>query len=83
MLRTVEATFDPASGVHLLEPVHVGKPVRVLVTFLETGDQTIPPHSGGTTGLDSWLSMPPAAVCGDTSEEMERYIKDLRTAWEQ
>lgn len=82
MLRTVEATFDPESGIHLLEPVHIGKPVRVLVTFMETGDQAAVRHSGNAIGLDRWLAMSSSAVSDRSTEEMEKYIKELRTSWD-
>ena len=34
MLRTVEAIIDPSGVVHLLEPLPVATPTRVLVTLL-------------------------------------------------
>jgi len=35
MMKTVEATMDTRGGIHLLEPLTVAKPCRVLVTLIE------------------------------------------------
>ncbi|CAA9893011.1 hypothetical protein METHB2_920003 [Candidatus Methylobacter favarea] len=35
MLKTVEAILEPSGEVRLLEPVHVSRPSRVLLTLLK------------------------------------------------
>ena len=83
MLRTVEATFDPSSGVHFMEPVNVGKPVRILVTFMEAVEQaTIPIQKDKRRTMKEWLSSPPSSVSARTHEEMEHYIQELRSSWD-
>ena len=80
MLKTVEATLDPTSGVHFIEPVQILKPVRVLVTFMETEQVTSFRPSSESTALDQWLLSSAAAVSDRTPEEMDQYIQELRTS---
>ena len=83
MLRTVEATFDPSSGVHFLEPVTIGKPVRILVTFMESGGQTaVPLTQDKRATIEDWLKNTPSNISARTPEEMDRYIQELRSSWE-
>ena len=83
MLRTVEATFDPSSGVHFMEPVNVVKPMRILVTFMESGEQTpIPIKKDKRRTISEWLSSPPLGISARTPEEMNLYIKELRASWD-
>ena len=82
MLRTVEATFDPASGVHFLEPVGIDKPVRILVTFMEAPETVHPSSSPAKSALAAWLDSPAPADAGRTAEEIERYIQEQRSSWD-
>jgi len=82
MLRTVEATFDPASGVHFMEPVRIKKPVRVLVTFMEPGGPVASSHNSGSAALEHWLNSSSTVVSDRTPEDMDRYIQELRSSWD-
>lgn len=83
MLRTVEATFDPCSGVHFIEPVTINRSMRVLVTFLESGDQIASPvTSDKRHTLREWLTHDHVCTSSRTPETMEQYIQELRSSWE-
>ncbi|MCP4701797.1 MAG: hypothetical protein GY862_33795 [Gammaproteobacteria bacterium] len=36
MHTTLEAVYDPETGLQFTEPVRIGKPVRVLITIMDT-----------------------------------------------
>lgn len=83
MLRTVEATFDPSTGVHFTEPVTIEKPVRILVTFMDTVEKNhISATSKNSLALQEWLNLAPTPSSVRTPEEIELYIHELRTSWE-
>lgn len=83
MLRTVEATFDPCSGVHFMEPVMIKKTVRILVTFMEPGDQTtMPLVEDKHPSIGDWLNSTHACASARTPDEIDRYIQELRHSWE-
>jgi hypothetical protein len=83
MLRTVEATFDPQSGVHFMEPVLIKKPVRILVTFMESVEQSVMPLvQDKHRSIGYWLNCTKKCASARTPEEMDRYIQELRLSWE-
>ena len=41
MLTTLEAVLQPNGSLKFLEPVHLDKPQRVLVTFTSPADETV------------------------------------------
>jgi hypothetical protein len=83
MLRTVEATFDPSSGVHFAEPVNIAKPVRILVTFMETASKSsLASVKDKRCTLSDWLNSHPVCDSGRTPDDMDRYIQELRSSWE-
>ncbi len=82
MLRTVEATLDPANGVHFIEPITIERPVRVLVTFMEKSEKRATAEAYASTSLDLWLDAAPECKPARSPEEMDRYIQELRTSWD-
>lgn len=51
MLTTVEAVLQPSGTLKFLEPVHLDKPQKVLVTFTSPADEAL---SEATLAID-WL----------------------------
>ena len=82
MLRTVEATLDPANGVHFIEPITIERPVRVLVTFMERSEKSVAARTDGIIPLDRWLDAAPDCKPARSPEEMDRYIQEMRTSWD-
>lgn len=80
MLQTVEAILEPSGEVRLLEPVHVFRPARVLLTILETPEA---PERGSAAALLQRLRdnpLPPQ--CRRSAEEIDAQIEQERNAWE-
>ncbi len=80
MLQTIEAILDPSRHVHLLEPVHVTTPARVLLTLLEP---TISPERDSAAVLLKRLKDNPLQPeYRRTDKEIDAQIKQERNAWE-
>jgi len=80
MLQTIEAILDSSGQVHLLEPIQVTAPSRVLLTLLET---TIAPERGSSAVLLKRLKENPLPLaCRRTAEEIDAQIEQERNAWE-
>lgn len=57
MLTTVEAVLEPGGTLKFLEPVHLDKPQRVLVTFTHPDDETLSGLALSESSLSrDWLS---------------------------
>jgi hypothetical protein len=80
MLKTIEAILEPSGQVRLLEPVHVFRPSRVLLTLLEPATET---QRGNATALLQRLKdnpLPPQYQ--RNAEEIDEQIEQERNAWE-
>ena len=82
MLWTVEVEIHVDGTVRLLEPLHVSKPSRALLTLLEPDKQTFV-NGGNVQALQRFIlsdefanrkSYPP--------DEIEANIQELRDSWE-
>jgi hypothetical protein len=82
MLQTVEAEIDVDGNVRVLEPLHVTKPTRALLTLLE--DASAPAgNQGNVAELLKLLHSPEFANRRSYSpEEIEAQIEENRNAWE-
>jgi hypothetical protein len=86
MLKTIEAVYDPAQGLKFSEPVVFNKPVRVLVTVLETPPDS--PETPAETGanllrnLESIHRIPIDPSSRRSPEEQEAYILENRSNWD-
>ena len=82
MLTTIEAEIDVNGTVHLLEPIHVTKLTRALVTVLE--DATAPiTAKGNVADMLSFLRanrLP--AEARRNAEEIDAQIEEERNSWE-
>ncbi|MDP3330468.1 MAG: hypothetical protein Q8S55_00510 [Methylococcaceae bacterium] len=57
MLTTVEAVLQPGGTLKFLEPVHLDKPQRVLVTFTHADDEALSGLALSETSLTTdWLN---------------------------
>jgi hypothetical protein len=80
MLQTVEAILEPSGKVRLLEPIHVSRPSRVLLTLLET---PIEPERGSAAGLLQRLrNNPLLPEVRRSMAEIDAQIEKERNAWE-
>lgn len=83
MLQTVEGIIDVDGQIRWLEPLHVAKPSRVLVTLLpDTNGSQINPE-GNIAALQAFLQSPefinrPVG----SAEEIEANIQEMRNSWE-
>jgi len=82
MLQTVQAEVDVDGNVRVLEPLHVTKPTRALLTLLE--DASAPAeHQGNAAELLKLLRSPEFANRRSyTAEEIEAQIEENRNSWE-
>ena len=80
MLQTVEAILEPSGEVRLLEPVHVSRPSRVLLTLLET--PTEPERGNAAALLQRLRDNPLPQECRRSAKEIDAQIEQERNAWE-
>lgn len=82
MLQTVEAEVDTDGSVRLLEPLHVTKMSRALVTLLDT--ETVPAsRKGSAAELLKFLQenrLPENAR--PRMEEIEEQVAEARESWD-
>jgi hypothetical protein len=86
MLRTLEATLDPAGKVHFAEEVRLTKSQRVLVTLLDDEFATVQPddQDGNVKHVLALLASPEFRRRPYGSPEaMEATIQENRNAWEE
>jgi len=82
MLQTIEAEIDERGNVRLLEPVHVTKPTRALVTLLEGPAEPIDP-SGSAAKIQTLLNSPAFANRASyPAEEIDAQIRENRQSWD-
>ena len=72
MLKTVEAVLEPSGEVHLLEPIHVSRPSRVLLTLLET--PTEPERGSAAALLQRLRDNPLPQECRRSAEEIQHRL---------
>jgi hypothetical protein len=80
MLQTIEAILDPSGEVRLLEPVHLSRPSRVLLTLLETPAE--PERGSAAKLLQRLRDNPLPPECRRSMEEIDAQIDKERNAWE-
>ena len=80
MLQTIEAILEPSGEVRLLEPVHVSRPSRALLTILETPTA----HERGSAAalLQRLRDNPLSPEYCRSAEEIDAQIEQERNAWE-
>jgi hypothetical protein len=83
MLQTVEGIIDVDGQIHWLEPLHVAKPSRVLVTLLpDTNGSHVEPEDN-LAALQAFLQSPDFVNRPiGSAEEIEAQIQDLRNSWD-
>jgi hypothetical protein len=82
MLQTIQAEVQVNGTVRWLEPLHVAKATRALVTLL---DHSVPsePETGNATALLELLCSPAFAQRRSYDRaEIEARIEENRNAWE-
>jgi hypothetical protein len=80
MLQTIEAILEPSGKVRLLEPIHVSKPSRVLLTLLEV---PLERETGKAETLLRHLQNNPLPLLGRRSmAEIDAQIEAERSAWD-
>lgn len=82
MLRTVEAEIDIDGQVRLLEPLHITKTSRALVTLLDTDNLTINPKGNLIEMLAFLRGNRLPANARPRPEDIEAQIMEAREAWE-
>lgn len=80
MLQTIEAILEPSGQIHLLEPIHITTPSRVLLTLLETAAST--ERGSAATLLKRLKENPLPPECQRSEEEIDMQIEQERNAWE-
>lgn len=83
MLQTVEAEIDVDGKVELLEPLHVTKRTRAIVTLLEETNGETEERKGNSKKILELLRSPEFANRKSYSaEEIEAQIEEARNSWE-
>ncbi len=83
MLQTVEGIIDVDGQIRWLEPLHVAKPSRVLITLLpDTNGARVEPEEN-IAALQAFLQSPefinrPVG----SAEEIEANIQEMRNSWD-
>ena len=82
MSQTVQAEINVDGSIRLLEPIHVSKPTRALVTLIE-GENIIPERLGNVAKVLKFLQenrLPDPAR--PSQEEIEKQIAEARESWD-
>lgn len=80
MLQTVEAEVDTNGTVHLLEPLHVKKRTRAIVTLIE---QPVQENKGNVGKILEMMQTPEFKNRKSYSaEEIEAQIEENRNSWD-
>jgi hypothetical protein len=80
MHTTLEAVYDPKTGLQFVEPVQFDKPVRVLVTIIDTPFIDKPSESNL---LQKLISIHQISYSTHRSEiEIDNYIQAHRDSWD-
>ncbi|HYE72560.1 MAG TPA: hypothetical protein VEF04_04480 [Blastocatellia bacterium] len=83
MLQTVEGIIDVDGQIRWLEPLHVTKPSRVLITLLpDTNGSHVKPE-GNIAALQAFLQSPEFVNRPvGSAEEIEAQIQEIRDSWD-
>lgn len=83
MLQTVEGIIDVDGQIRWLEPLHVAKPSRVLITLLpDTNGSPVEPE-GNIAALQTFLQSPEFVHRPvGSAEEIDANIQEMRNSWE-
>ena len=82
MSHTVQAEINVDGSIRLLEPIHVDKPTRALVTLID-GEYNSVDRPGNAANVLKFLRenrLPDAAK--PTREEIETQIAEARESWD-
>ena len=82
MLQTVEAEIDASGNVRLLEPLHVSKKSRAIVTVLKETNGNSEGKGNGKRLLELLKSPEFANRKSYSAEEIEAQIDEARNSWE-
>ncbi|MGH9843703.1 MAG: hypothetical protein ACREEM_33625 [Blastocatellia bacterium] len=82
MLQTVQAEVDVNGNVRVLEPLHVTKPTRALLTLLEDASALAESQGNVAELLKLLRSHDFANRRSYTAEEIEAQIEENRNSWE-
>lgn len=81
MLQAIEAEISPDGTVTLLEPVHLARRARAVVTILSPIDETAPKRGSAEALLGVLDSAEFAGAAPGDPDRMEREIAANREAW--
>jgi hypothetical protein len=82
MLKTVEAEMDVNGNIRTLEPLHVTKPTRALVTLLEPADAPAENRGNIAAALEFLRTHRLPESARPSVEEIEAQIEENRNSWE-
>ena len=80
MHTTLEAIYDPKTGLQFVEPVQLDKPVRVLVTIIDTPIVAKPLEGNLLPKLTSIHQIPYSTHRSEA--EIDNYIQAHRDSWD-
>ena len=81
-MHTLEALYDPKTGLQFNEPIQIDKPLRVLITILDKGPIERPKKT--SSNLLEKLTRIHQMPCSTyrSEAEMESYIQANRDNWD-
>lgn len=82
MAQTIEAEIDEQGNVRLLEPVHLTKPTRALVTLLEDRAASAPAKATAAGALAFLRANRLPEAARPTTTAIDAQIEEERNAWE-
>ena len=83
MLQTVEGIIDVDGQIRWLEPLHVDKPSRVIVTFLQDSNGSRIEPEGNVVALQAFLQSPEFVHRPVSSaKEIDKHIQEMRDSWD-
>ena len=81
MHTTLEALYDPKTGLQFLEPIQIDKPVRVLITIMD--EWSAEPQVTPGSLLQKLTDIHQMPISTRRSEsEIENYIQANRDNWD-
>ncbi len=82
MLQTVEAEIQVDGSIRLLQPLHVIRPSRALVTLLDAENAHISQKENATDVLKFLREYRLSENARPNAEEIEAQIVEARESWE-
>jgi hypothetical protein len=84
MLQTIEAIYDPKTGLAFSEAVEITESIKVLVTILSPCQAVaLPPERGSAQALIAALQAHPLSEGeGFSDEQIEAQVLEARENWE-